>query len=176
MKLIILACVVAFLAVGCARGQEPPTSFSFTWESGEQSRDMSIQTAVWKLSGRTLRYSASSLGRAEQMPVMKSLFRDTVVLTGSQLDRMTSILETLVNENSVSLLPSNHEGTLTSYTLSFGTPPRLVSFEAAQYSTDHMAKETSSGAAKSSGSDPGSILFFKMNVLRDYLMELSRRS
>jgi hypothetical protein len=137
---------------------------------------MSIQTAVWILDGTTLRYSASALGRAEQMPVMKSLFRDKVVLNGSQLARMTSILEDLVNEDSVSLLPKNYEGTLTEYTLSFGTPPRLVSFEATQYSTDQMAKETPPGAAKPSGSDPGSILYFKMNVLRDYLMELSRRS
>jgi hypothetical protein len=176
MKLIILTCALALLAAGCAKGQVPPTSFSFTWESGEHSRDMSIQTAVWMLDGTTLRYSASALGRAEQIPVMKSLFRDKVALTGNQLARMTSILESLVNENSVSLLPKNYEGTLTEYTLSFGTPPRLVSFEAAQYSTDQMTKETPPGAAQSSRSDPGSILFFKMNVLRDYLVELSRRS
>jgi hypothetical protein len=165
MKLTILAFLLALLAAGCAKGQVPPTSFSFAWESGEHSLDMSVETAVWKLDGSTLRFSQSAEGRAEEMPVLKSLFRDKVVLNGSQLARMTAILEALVNENSVSILPKNFQGTFTEYSLSFGTPPRLVSFSASQDSANRMT----------SASDPASTLYFKMNSLRDYLMEVSRR-
>jgi hypothetical protein len=176
MKLILWASVAAFVAIGTAWGQEPPTGFSFTWESGEHSRDMSIDRVLWQLDGTTLRFSQTVLGRNEGMPTPKSMFRDRTGLNKGQLAKLTSILEGLVNENSLSLLPENYEGTLTEYTLSFGNPPRVVFFSASQYSLDQIEKENSPGAAKPSKPAPGSVLYLKMNALRDYLVELSRRS
>jgi len=175
MKVILLAFLAAFAAVGTTWGQEPPTGFSFTWESGEHSRDMSISRSIWHLDGTTLRYNEERLGRNEGMPIGKSLFRDRVGLSKNQLLKMTSVLEGLVNEDSVSLLPKDYEGTLTEYTLSFGNPPRVVYFSAASYSVDKIEKENSPGAAKPVKPAPGSALYLKMNVLRDYLIDLSRR-
>jgi hypothetical protein len=175
MKLITWMSLLAFVVIGSTWAQEPPTSFSFTWESGEHSRDMSIDRAIWQLNGNTLRFSDERLGRNEGMPTGKSLFRDRVGLSKSQLAKMTSVLEGLVNEDSVSLLPEGYEGSLTEYTLSFGNPPRVVYFSAAEYSVDKIEKENSPVAAKPAKPAPGSALYLKMNALRDYLIDLSRR-
>jgi hypothetical protein len=176
MKLIMWMSLLAFVAVGSTWGQEPPTGFTFTWESGEHSRDMSIDRAIWRLDGATLRYSEERLGRNEGMPTSKSPFREKVGLSKSQLVKMTSVLEGLINEDSVSLLPKDYEGSLTEYTLSFGNPPRVVYFSASQYDMDKIDKQNSPGAAKPAKPAPGSALYLKMNALRDYLVELSRRS
>jgi hypothetical protein len=175
MKLIMWVSFLAFLAVGSTWAQEPPTSFSFLWESGEHSRDMSIDRSTWRLDGTTLRYSEERLGRNEGMPIGKSLFRDKVGLSKGQLAKMTSVLEGLVNEDSVSMLPKNYEGTLTEYTLSFGNPPRIVYFSAAAYDVDKIEKENSPDAVNPAKPAPGSILYLNMNALRDYLIEVSRR-
>ena len=176
MKLILWVSLVAFAAVGTCWGQEPPSGFSFTWDSGEQSLDMSIERVIWHLDGTTLKFSQTVLGRNEGMPSSTSLFRDNVGLNRSQLAKIASILEGLVNENSLSLLPKDYQGTLTEYTLSFGNPPRVVFFSASQYDVNQIDKEISPGAAKPSRPAPGSALYLKMNALRDYLVELSRRS
>ena len=109
------------------------------------------------------------------MPTAKSPFREKVGLSKSQLVKMTSVLEGLIYEDSVALLPKDYEGTVTEYTLSFGNPPRVVYFSAASYSVDKIEKENSPGAAKPVKPAPGSALYLKMNVLRDYLIDLSRR-
>ena len=175
MKPILLAAVFALAAVAASWAQEPPTGFSFTWESGEHSRDMSIDRSTWRLDGTTLKYSDERLGRNEAIPMGPLLFRDKVGLSRSQLAKMTSILEGLVNEDSVTLLPKDFEGSLTEYTLSFGNPPRIVYFSAADFTVEKIEKENPPAAAKPAKPAPGSALYLRMNVLRDYLMDLSRR-
>ena len=173
MKFILGISFLAVIAVGSTWAQEPPTGFSFTWESGEISRDMSLQDSTWQLNGRTLSYKVRISGRNEAMPGLKPLFRERVALNKSQLAKLTSLLEGVVNENSLSLLPKNYEGTLIEYSLNFGTPPRMVFFSAPQYTVDQFEKENPPGAAKPSSSDPALMLFLRMNELRDYLITLS---
>ena len=175
MKLILWVSLAAFLEIGTAWGQAPPTSFSFTWESGEHSMDMSIDRAIWWLDGTALRFKEEQIGRNKGVPASKSPFRDKVGLGKSQLAKLTSVLEGLVNEDSVSLLPENYQGTLTEYTLNFGNPPHVVLFAASQQDVNEIEKENSPGTVKPSKPARGNILYIKMNALLDYLVELSRQ-
>jgi hypothetical protein len=165
MKCILFISLLGIIAVGSTWAQESPTGFRFTWESGEFSRDMSVEDNTWQLNGRTLTYKQTISGRNEGMPGLKPPFREKVALNKGQLAKLSSLLEGLVNENSISLLPKNFEGILLEYTLDFGTPPRTVTFSAPQFDIDKFAKPPSS--------DPAQKLFFKMDELRDYLMTLS---
>jgi hypothetical protein len=135
---------------------------------------MSVQDSTWQLNGRALSYNERTSGRDEAMP--GPLFRGKVVLNKSQLAKLSSLLEGLVNESSLSLLPKNYEGTLLEYSLHFGTPPRIVFFEAPQFNVDQLIKENIPGGEKPSRPDPARMLLLRMNELRDYLSEFSSRS
>ena len=175
MKRIVWIAFLAFLIVSRTWAQEPLTSFSFTWETGEASLDMHIEDYNWQLAGKTLGYTESFSGRDSGMNGTghKRKFPIKVSLSQGQMDRLQVLLKVLKNEKSVSLMPKNFQGTLLGYSLSFGVPQKEVTFDAPQYTVDQITREPLPGGKKSSIPQSAKILLSRFDALRDYLLTLN---
>jgi hypothetical protein len=173
MKKLLWAALMIFLAVGSTWAQEAPTSFRFNWESGEVSMDMHLEDNTWVLDGRTLTYTQALSGRASGLLKSSSPFRPRVVLSKDQLAHLTTLFTALARESSLSLLPKDYQGSLLGYSLSFGTPPKEVTFEAPQMQVNQMNRDNPQGTPLPSDTPPAGRLLFKFDALRDYLVKIS---
>ena len=160
-----------FLGVGSTYAQQAVNSFRFNWETGEISLDMQIEDMTWELNGTTLRFTETSTGRDEGLPGTKPAFRPRVVLNKDQLSKLKTLLAALESEPSASLLPKGYQGTLLSYSLRFGMPPKSVTFEAPQLQVDAMNRDNPAGTTPAAGTAAN--LLLKFDALRDALVRFS---
>jgi len=175
MKLLISIVCVLGLAATSVWSQDLPTSFHFNCESGEASMDAHYDDTTWVVDGANLSYTESSSGRDAGMQVTPGrTFPVKVKLTPAQLDTLKPLVKAIVNLRSISLMPEhNFQGSFSSFTFSYGTPAKEISFEAPYTEINKLEAHNSGDQTGRDQTEPASTLLARFEALHSFLAGLS---
>jgi hypothetical protein len=135
--------------------------------------DASFEDFVWQWDGKVLSYMESASGRQSGMQASgsKRAFPVKVALNRDKRKKLAALLQDIEKAESLSLLPQGFQGNFESYTLSFGSGGKELSFEVASNRLDHSTGELLDDSSGDVRFGPASLLLDRLHELRDFLLK-----